>query len=129
MTEATAEICNLCGRSVKQGSPWFENRALADSKAWKMVWINARGVPYPEGAWQCAECADETGIFEGLGYFPRYEIVERLQGRLGRVPTPEETDSCVEYLTEDNDDLAEKFGTMVDERILAWVRDHKPQGQ
>lgn len=48
-----------------------------------------------------------------------------LASRLGRIPTPEETDACIEYIIGDADRLAEEFGTMVSERIAQWIADNR----
>lgn len=128
MTEATAEICNQCGRSVKPGSGWFVNRVPSDFGSAEEA-RDDHGAPYPEGAWQCSECANDTDILGGLGHFQRYGIIDTLQGHLGRIPTPEETDACIDYVVEDRDYLAEKFREILDDRIAAWARERKPQGQ
>jgi hypothetical protein len=126
MTKATAEICNQCGRSVKPGSGWLVNRVPSDFGS--VEGARVAGAPYPEGAWQCSECAEDVNIFGNFGDCPRPVFVEMLEDALGRVPTPEETDECLAYLKEDIDKLAEEFSTMIDERIATWTAKKQLQG-
>lgn len=123
MGETIDTICNQCGRSVERGSEWFVNRVPSDFGGLEAA--KEAGTPYPEGEWQCSECANDINLFKVHMSCGRLYLLDRLDDELGRIPTPEETDACVDYVAGDTEKLTGYLATMLLKRIDEWIEMNK----
>lgn len=124
ITEATAEICNQCGRSVKRGSGWFVNRVPSDFGGVEAAM--KAGTPFPTGAWQCSACGNNEDIFSGALVYSRIEALDMIADQLDRIPTPDEADECIGFIATDAE-TKERFNELVKERIAAWISERMGQ--
>lgn len=124
ITEATATICNQCGRSVKPGSGWYVDRVPSDFGG--VEGAKTSGAPYPEGAWQCGECANDENIFGSAYSYCRIDVLDLIAHQMGRRPTPDEADECISFIADD-DETASRFNEIVKERIAAWISERMGQ--